>query len=139
MKNKGCLIAIGIILILLATSVIIGVATDWGTKGKPKLPEYEVLESKRYDVPAKSQVSLRVALVDTATVDEQIKDLLHSLVGTMSNIDMKYHDKPTNVYVYIYKSKDIYNTDSSHWMMMYQKSYHDKEGTYTYEPLLPFR
>ncbi|MDL2289778.1 hypothetical protein LJB95_00040 [Paludibacteraceae bacterium OttesenSCG-928-F17] len=139
-KRKGCLIAVCICLFLLVTTIGVGVTTEWGMKGKPKLPEYEVIENKKHDVPFKSQISLRVSLTNTTDIDTlQVRDLLHSLVKTATEVKMKYHNPPTNVYVYIYKTKSDYEADGASWLMMYAKNFSDEEGKYTYEPLLSNR
>ena len=118
-----CVISLGVILYLVAQDA-------------KKEPVYTVLESKQLERYGKSQVTLKVALTDSTKSHEEVKDLLHSLVKTASDLKMEKRDKPTNVYVYIYKTKASYEADAVNWIMMYGKNNSQEEGTYTYQPLV---
>ena len=135
--KKGCLkgLIAAIVIGLFALGLIIYLAAQ----DAKETPKYTVIENKQHDIPVKSQISLRVALTDTTATSEEVKELLHLLVKSSSNLKMKHHDKPTNVYVYIYKTKASYEAEPASWLMMYAKNRSDEEGTYTYQPLLPFR
>lgn len=99
---KHILYCLLILLLLLPTC----------TKYK-NVPEYDIIENKKYDRPTKSQISLSVALRDTTVTDQQVKDLLHLFVESSGNLKMKHHDKPTNIYVYIYKTKEAHDADAT--------------------------
>lgn len=107
-------ISVGIFLLVILGVIALGVATDWGTKGRPNLPEYDVVENKVYDVPVKSQVTMHVVLKDSTISHDQLVYLTEILASSCQSQKVKFHGgKPTHVFVYIHNSKSSY--DSGIW------------------------
>ena len=135
MKSKGCLkaVLVAIVVCIIGFGIILYLASQDAKKDEV----YTVIESKQLEKYGKSQVTLRVALTDSVMPKDETKNLLHSLVKPMSDLKMEKRDKPTNVYVYIYKTQASYKADPASWIMMYSKNHSQAEGTYAYEPLFP--
>jgi len=115
-------------LLLLAITYSCG-----NTASKSDLPAYEVLEDKVYDIPLKSQVSLRVILKDSTIDKQQLTDLIQSLSSEQLDRSMNYHSTPTHVFIYVYNSKVDYDNNSGSWVAMYQKVGEDDTGDYSYK------
>ena len=98
-----------------------------------ELTGYKVIEDKVYDIPVKSQISLRVELNDSTISKQQIVDLLRNLSDTQMSRSMKYHSKPTHVFIYLYNSKSDYDINSGCWIAMYQKIGKDDPGNFSYK------
>jgi len=96
------------------------------------VPEYDIIENKKYDAPVKSQITLRVSLKDSTTTNEQIKTLTELLANSSMQIKMNKHPKPTHVFIYVYKTKASYEANSGDWLSMYSKIGTDDTGKYTY-------
>ncbi len=97
------------------------------------VPEYDIIENKHYDVPVKSQISLRVSLVDTTATNEQIKTLTELLANSSMQVRMKKHTIPTHVFVYVYKTKSSFEVNSGSWLAMFNKIGADDPGKYIYQ------
>ena len=95
------------------------------------IPENEIIENTVSDAPVKSQVTIRFELTGTYTA-AQVKELCEMMVRISSEKEMKYHPKPTHIWVYIYKSKADFLKDGSSWIAMYGKAGEDAKGEYTY-------
>lgn len=98
-----------------------------------EIANYNVIEDKVYDIPIKSQVSLRVELKDSAATKQQIIDLIQSLSAEQKDRSMKYHNTPTHVFIYVYNSQSEYEINSGSWIAMYQKIGTDDPGSYQYK------
>ena len=83
-------------------------------------------------------MSFRASLKDTTATQEQVKKLIHSLVEQQSSRAMKYHSKPTHVFIYVYKTAADYKKNSGNWLMMYEKAGNDVAGSYQYENHIAF-
>lgn len=97
------------------------------------IPEYDIIENKHYDAPVKSQVSLRVSLVDTTATNEQIRTLTELLANSSQQVKMKKHTTLTHVFVYVYKTKASFEANSGAWLAMFNKIGANDPGKYTYQ------
>lgn len=95
------------------------------------IPANEIIENSISDTPAKSQVLIRLELTGTYT-PAQVKELCEMMVRISSDKTMKYHPKPTHIWVYIYKSKADFEKDGGSWIAMYGKAGSDEPGEFTY-------
>lgn len=80
-------------------------------------PKYEVLEYNIYDVPAKSQITERILLKDSVTKDN-VNQLLNSFWSLDSAKSMKYHDRPTHIFIYLYKDSLDFENGGENWIGM---------------------
>jgi len=97
-----------------------------------KIPSYELLEDKVYDIPLKSQISYRVVITDTTITKPKVVSLIECLVREQSSHPMSYHKTPTHVFVYVYSSRSDYESNSGSWVAMYSKIGTDSPGEYQY-------
>lgn len=96
-----------------------------GSAVKAVLPDYRIIENKKHDSPIKSQVVMR-ALVSGQITEEGLKALLGKLYDSaIARRDFKYHDCPTNVFIYLYTSRENAETGSA-WIAMLGKGKGDK-------------
>jgi len=93
------------------------------------MPKYSILDEELYDVPIKTQVTLNV-LVSGEISDRSLRALLNQLYSsTKARRGFKYHDSPTNIYIYAFTSKERAESGMGQWIAMLQKSYDDVKPT----------
>jgi len=89
------------------------------------MPNYSVLNENVYDIPLKTQVELNI-LVSGEISETGLRALLNQLYSsTKARKGFKYHDSPTNIYIYAFTSKERYESGMGQWIAMLQKSYGD--------------
>jgi len=87
--------------------------------------EYSVLNEEKHDSPVKAQVVLNI-LVSGNVTEKNLTALLNKLCSSIkSRRGFKYHDSPTNVYIYAFISKEQYDSEMGLWIAMLDKSYND--------------
>lgn len=64
-------------------------------------PQFQIVEYKKYDSPAKSQVSIRVILPDATK--PQIQSIMKDLFDNARTNRFKFHKEPTHIYIYAYR------------------------------------
>ena len=90
------------------------------------LLDHTILENEVYDASIKTQVQLDVLILDKVITEKRIRDLLTSLYDkTINRSGFKYHTNPTNVYIYVYTSKEKAESGMGQWIGMISKSYSD--------------
>lgn len=100
----------------LFTAIIALIFGSCTNKPAVILPSHTEIEHKVYAIPAKKQVSVRVFLNETATID-QLKALTDSLyyAATYEKTEL---GNPTHVFVYVYAKQGDYETDATSWIAM---------------------
>jgi hypothetical protein len=81
---------------------------------------YEVVENKKYDVPAKSQISKRIVLKDSVSKD-QIKEILNYEFGKCLNTRMEFHNPPSHIFIYVYSPTIDWQKNSAAWEASMQR------------------
>ncbi len=150
-KKKGCLVAFGIVFIIIV-AVIAGALVSKeekestktenqiqkGTKGiqieteepssiaktegEVTIPRHIILKEDVFDSPIKTQVTLE-ALVSGEISAPGLKILLDQLYSSIkAKKGFKYHDSPTNIYIYTYTSKERAESGMGQWIAMLQKT-----------------
>jgi len=98
------------------------------TKQTAVLPTYQILDDETYDAPVKTQVAVKL-LVSGEITQEGLEELLGDFYREiMTRRGFKYHESPTNVYIYAYTSKERAESGSL-WIAMLDKSYSDSGPT----------
>lgn len=93
------------------------------------MPEYSVLNEELYDAPVKTQVTLNV-LVSGKISEPGLRALLNQLYSSVkARRGFKYHDSPTNIYIYAFTSKERAGSGMGQWIAMLRKSYGDVKPT----------
>jgi len=93
------------------------------------MPNYSVLDEDVYDAPVKTQVALNI-LVSGEISEPGLEALLNQLYSSIATRGgFKYHDSPTNIYIYMFTSKERAESGMGQWIAMLQKSYADVEPT----------
>jgi len=93
------------------------------------IPKYTILDEDVYDAPIKTQVSLNV-LVSGNISEPGLRALLNQLYSSIkARRGFKYHDSPTNIYIYAFTSKERAESGMGQWVAMLQKSYDDVKPT----------
>lgn len=90
---------------------------------------YAVIENSVYSIPAKSQVSYRVCLNDSALTDSQLISLTDSIFYDAKYTKTKYHSKPTHVFVYVYGKQGDYENDNGSWIAKREKENNNETET----------
>jgi len=93
--------------------------------------KYVVLNEEVYDAPIKTQVQLDILLSGEIT-EEALRTLLKNLYSSITTRNgFKYHEHPTNIYIYAYTSRAQQQSGMGLWAGMLALSYGDKTPTVT--------
>lgn len=76
---------------------------------------YTIAENKKYDVPAKSQISRRLVLKKKATKKE-VEELLKSDFDFWMKQPMQYHNPPSHIFIYVYDSGATLPAQNMNWV-----------------------
>lgn len=119
---------------LLLIIILIGVACS----NSPTMPKFEEVETKVYDVGAKSQITRHVVLQDSTINNEELTYLIETLVKASENTKMKYNNgKPTHIFVYIHTTKESFDSGIyTNCLASYSKVGVKDKGKYTYRTSL---
>jgi len=109
--------------ILIKILCAVGLLASCSGGGGEKLLGYQEIEKKVYDIPAKSQVTYRAYLTDTAYTPEQLTKLVNKFVSDCKYEPVKFHSEPTHIFVYVYARPGDCEADGSNWIAMYSKDY----------------
>ena len=91
-------------------------------KEKLVMPKYSILSEDVYDIPLKTQVELNI-LVSGEISETGLKALLNKLYSsTKAKKGFKYHNSPTNIYIYAFTSKERAESGMGQWIAMLQES-----------------
>jgi len=86
------------------------------------MPKYSILSEDVYDIPLKTQVELNI-LVSGEISETGLKALLNKLYSpTKAKKGFKYHNSPTNIYIYAFTSKERAESGMGQWIAMLQES-----------------
>ena len=86
------------------------------------VPKYSILSEDVYDIPLKTQVELNI-LVSGEISETGLKALLNKLYSsTKAKKGFKYHNSPTNIYIYAFTSKERAESGMGQWIAMLQES-----------------
>lgn len=94
---------------------------------------YKVLKYDVYDIPAKSQIDMRVSLKDSLLNKTGLDSILRQCIDICNAGKMQYNPKATHIFVYIYRTEADFNTNGSNWIAAYMKSGVDDKGEYQYK------
>ncbi len=90
----------------------------------PNVPmlKYDVVDRDTHDAPTKTQVELNAVVSGTLT-ELDLKQLLQKLYDEANATrGFKYHGgKPTNVFIYLYTSRDHFKSGMGQWIAMLGK------------------
>ncbi len=106
------------------------VKNDKDVKESDRKPlEYVVLNEEVHDVPIKTQVQLDILLSGEIT-EKALRALLKNLYSSIkTRKGFKYHEHPTNIYIYAYTSRAQQQSSMGLWAGMLALSYGDKTPT----------
>ena len=89
------------------------------------VPQHNILNEDIYDVPIKTQITLEI-LVQDDTTEQGLRDLINHLYSNFKKrTGFKYHSSPTNIYIYLYATKEKHEAGTEYWIMMLDKSFDD--------------
>jgi hypothetical protein len=92
-----------------------------------QLLKYSILSEDIYDIPLKTQIKINVIIEDSLINKENIKSCLTQLYDeTIIRTGFKYHNNPTNIYIYAFTSIDKAKSGMGQWVAMISKGYNDK-------------
>ena len=90
-------------------------------------PHYQVIGEETYDAPVKTQVVLKI-LVPGDTSEASLDALLRELYSSVAaRRGYKYHNTPTNVFVYAFTSREFAESGMGQWIAMLAKTRSDSE------------
>ena len=115
------------IILILIIGFIISNCSNNQTK-TTELLKHSILKDDVYDAPIKTQVQLDVLIEDIAITETKVRDLLNHLYNkAIKRTGFKHHNNPTNVYIYVYTSKEKAESGMGQWIGMVSKSYDDTQ------------
>jgi len=87
---------------------------------KVTMPIYRALDEDIYDAPIKTQVTLKI-LVSGEISKPGLEVLLNKIYSSIKERKgFKYHNSPTNIYIYAFTSKERAESDMGQWIAMLQ-------------------
>lgn len=87
-----------------------------------KLAHFEIINEKVDDVPVKTQIHQDILVTGNVTKEGLNSFFLNQYKKIKSKKGFKYHDSPTNVYIYIYDQKRKAEAGQGLWLAMLQMS-----------------
>ena len=94
---------------------------------KVTLPDCRIVDEDVYDAPVKTQVVQHIVVSGKIT-EENLRALLVQQHHSISRrTGFKYHDSPTNIYIYVYETDKKAEAGQGLWLAMSQMSYGDAE------------
>lgn len=106
--------------LILLTMIVFCHSQDANKDG---LLTYSILKDEVSDTQIKTQVKLKVLITDPNISDQRIRELLSYLYNiTIKRTGFKYSSHPTNVFIYLFTSKDKAESGTQ-WIGMIAKSY----------------
>ncbi len=95
--------------------------------GEINLVDYTILKETIYDKPIKTQVQLDVLLTSKNINEYEVRTLLNYLYEkTKYRKGFEYHNNPTNIYIYVYDSKEKAKAEMGQWIGMVAKGYDEE-------------
>ncbi|GAF81256.1 unnamed protein product, partial [marine sediment metagenome] len=89
---------------------------------EPAMLKHVVLNEEVYDIPLKTQVVLNI-LVSGEISESGLRNLLQKLYSsTKARSGFKYHNSPTNIYIYAFTSKERFESGTGQWIAVLQQS-----------------
>lgn len=116
----------GIIIIILILSVIYTNTQNQQSTLKP-IPKYSALNIEIYDSPIKTQVVLKVSVLEEATEDRLRALLLKLFSRLKKKRGFHYRKFPNNIFIFVYASKETARTNAGQWIAMLEKPVDDTE------------
>ncbi len=90
--------------------------------------QHEILRNEISDIKLKAQIEVDVLLMDSLITKEKIVDLLDFLYEKNSKRKgFKYHRHPTNIYIYVFSTKEKAEAGAGQWVGMISKGFYDNE------------
>jgi hypothetical protein len=88
---------------------------------------YKVAEYEKYDVPAKSQISMRIVLNDSVTRANVSHVLMNEFKYSLDK-SMTYHNPPSHIFIYVYDSSTNVKDQSDEWVGMISRVANENKG-----------
>jgi hypothetical protein len=83
---------------------------------------YSVLNENVLDAPIKTQIELSI-LVSGEITESNLRELINKLYVSISNRKgFKFHQFPTNIYIYAFISRKYYESGMGQWIAMLEKN-----------------
>lgn len=105
-----------------ATATASGASTSQAPPENDSIPTYNIIDREAYDAPIKTQIVLHVIISGNIT-EAAIRNLLNKLyLHTNTAQGFKHHGgEPTHIFIYLYTSREHFNSGSGQWIGMLQK------------------
>lgn len=99
-------------------TIIVGIIVVIVFLNEPSQPliRYSFIENKVTDIPSKSQVLKRIVLIDSSFTSDDINSILQYEYKKSMDISMKFHNPPSHIFIYIYKTQEILLKDGNDWI-----------------------
>lgn len=107
-------------LIILAIAGVVFFFTGLFGCGEPYLPKHDIVENQKYDAPAKSQILLRIVLKDSVT-KQNVERLLQKHFEWSMQTDMKHHNPPSHIFIYVYNDSTDWKRNGLAWVGMQKR------------------
>lgn len=87
---------------------------------------YTVVDERIYDAPIKTQIQQHIAVSGVPSEAELRAEILKRYRSAKARRGFLYHNPATNIYIYIYGTKEQARAEGARWIGMLAKSYGDK-------------
>ncbi|MER8371112.1 hypothetical protein [Mesorhizobium sp. M1406] len=86
---------------------------------------FSLVNEEINDVPVKTQIEQHVVAQGVPTKSELETEILKRFRAAGKRSGFRYHDSPTNIYIYVYGSKEQARAEQGLWIAMLAKNYSD--------------
>jgi hypothetical protein len=95
------------------------------TSGPQPFTRFTIVAESTYDAPIKTQVERHI-VVDSSITAQSARALLEAQhAGLSARRGFRFHDAPTNVYIYLYTTRERALAGQGLWLAMLNRSYGD--------------
>lgn len=108
----------------IAGAVLV-VVTACGPDETADNDRFSLVNEEINDVPVKTQIAQHVAAQGVPTKSELETEILKRFRAARKRSGFRYHDSPTNIYIYVYGSKEQARAEQGLWIAMLAKNYDD--------------
>lgn len=113
------------VFVLFFLSIVYHITIKYQSGIKVVMPKYCILNEVVSDTPAKAQVVLYILLSGEIS-ESGLRSLLNHLYSSIKERKgFKYHDSPTNIFIYAFSSMERAMSRTPNWISMLGKGYYD--------------
>jgi hypothetical protein len=90
-------------------------------------PTYTLVDETIDDTPGKTQIEQHIVVSGTPTAAQLEAEILKRYRAAAARRGFRYHDRPTNIYIYVYGTEEQARAGQGLWIGMIAKNFSDTD------------